>query len=113
MWYESEKVQIKLEKWIGTQKVEMNPVELIVDWDLEDEAEGRVALNFYYRSGDFGTGSTKFIQDFYYLDFDERDIKMLEKAKSDLVARIKNVHNDVSMKLEIGDMMREAEKWSR
>ena len=112
MWYENEKVQIKLEKWIGTEKTQ-EVVELEVGWDLEDEDEGRVALNFYYRSGDFGFGSTKFIQDFYYLDFDERDIKMLEKAKSDLVARIKNVDNDVRVKLEIRDMMKEAEKWSR
>jgi len=34
----------------------------------------------------------------------------LEEAKSNLVARIKNVHNDVSMMCEIKDLMREAEE---
>lgn len=108
MWYESESVQVTFDKWIGTKKSQ-EVVEVDVSWDLEDEHEGRVAVSAGVEIGEnWWLRSDELKREFYDVNFeDERDVKMLEKAKEDLVARIKNVHNDVSVRVEIKELMNE------
>lgn len=111
MWWENEKVEITLDVWSYTTKTQ-EVVEVSVSWDLEDEDEGRVSVSLSIPLGNnFHISSAQSRREFNYINFDrENDIKMLEEAKSNLVARIKNVHNDVSMMCEIKDLMREAEE---
>jgi len=113
MWYDREVVEVEFDVWEYTTK-KQEVVEVEVAWDLEDEDEGRVALSFGVEIGEnWWISSDKFRREFNYINQeDERDVKMLEDAKAELVAKLKNAKNDVSIKCELYDLRREAGRLS-
>ena len=113
MWHESETVEVELEVWEYTTKTQ-EVVEVEVNWDLEDEDEGRVALTFGVEIGEnWWISSDTFRREFNFINYENKNhVKMLEDAKADLVARLKNAKNDVSVLLEIKNLRREAGRLS-
>ena len=113
MWYDREVVEVELEVWEYTTKKE-EVVEVEVNWDLEDEDEGRVALSFGVEIGEnWWISSDTFRREFNFINYENKNhVKMLEDAKAELVAKLKNAKNDVSIKCELYDLRREAGRLS-
>ena len=112
-WYDRELVEVELDVWEYTTK-KQEVVEVEVAWDLEDEDEGRVALSFGVEIGEnWWMSSSKFRREFTNINFESAyDVKMLEDAKAELVARLKNAKNDVSIWCDLADLRREAGRLS-